>query len=138
MRMSQVIGFLAGVGIGVGGYHLMSKPTTERCTAMYQSEITDLEQKYASIPTTSGVAGPKDFSIDYVVSDKAQFKGLVFSDNSTGRQGFVTKTEVFGRTSLGLQYEKVDDLLQSANAQVPQPLSTKSYASSSAQANGPQ
>lgn len=88
-----------GAAIGFGAGYVAFKADTKDCAAVYASAMTKMEETYKGIQTTPGVASPNDLSIDYVVNKDPEFKGLVFTDKSSGKQGVVSKTNIFGNST---------------------------------------
>lgn len=143
---SKVVLFLAGAGVGAGVCYYQARatpascqaefatelqqaygPTAERCEQFAAGEVARVQGEYSSVPATPGVAGPQDLRLEYVIAQKVGFNGLTFSDQASGKQGIVTKSDVFGHRSVGLQYEDLGQLLTEADATVPQPTTVKVY-----------
>ena len=121
--MVASIGALAGLGTGYAVFRADEKS----CQAMYTRKIADIDEKFSSVPTPAGVASGQDFSIEYVVSQDAGFKGLVFKDALTGRKGVFTKVALFGNNNYGMQYADIDAALKSVQASVPLQPQVKLY-----------
>ncbi len=119
MKILSTLGLL-GVGalLGAGTGYQFAKPTEERCQAAYAQRLTDVEEQFKDVPVPAGVAAARDISIEYVVSKEAGFRGLVFRDQSSGKQGVVTKIPLFGTTGYGMQYADVEAALASPSASV--------------------
>ena len=81
----STLGFVVGAVVGLGSGYFAFKPNTDRCQEFYQKAVTEIDKKYESMPATPGVAVPRDISLEYAVSESAKFKGLIFTDSSSGR-----------------------------------------------------
>jgi len=118
---SKILLFVAGAASGLGAGYVAFKPNADRCEGFYKTELAAIEQKYESIPPTPGVAAPKDMGLEYVVSEGAQFKGLLFTDFGSGKQGVVTKNQIFGSTNYSFVYADVSQVTGAATAKVELP-----------------
>ena len=125
--VGNLLGLATSVALGVGIGYLTFKADEKSCQAMYTQKIADIDEKFSSVPTPAGVASGKDFSIEYVVSQDAGFKGLVFKDALTGRKGVFTKVALFGNNNYGMQYADIDAALKSVQASVPLQPQVKLY-----------
>lgn len=119
MKLLTKIG-LVGIGalLGAGTGYQFAKPTEERCQAAYAQRLMDVEGQFKEVPVPAGVAAARDITIEYVVSKEAGFRGLVFRDQSSGKQGVVTKIPLFGSTGYGMQYADLEAALASPSASV--------------------
>ncbi len=110
------VGVGAAIGLGIG--YFTFKADAEDCKGVYQKQMTELEEKYKSVPIPEGVAASKDFSLDYVVSEKGGFKGFVFTDNASGKQGVIAKSNVLGNRKYFFEYTLLDGIVEASDPKV--------------------
>lgn len=128
--ISKLMIFAVGAGVGFSSMYLRSCNAVDikqklneeigqrapvDCAAQYGDQFLSLEETYASI-STPGIATPRDISIDYVVGTVPEFKGLVFTDNATGKSGVITKSNVFGQATFGMEYADLSRVMASSPA----------------------
>lgn len=141
---SKLMIFAVGAGVGYSTMSLRScnsvglKEQLEQrapadCVAEYGNQFLSLEETYTSIKPTPGIATPRDISIDYVVGTTPEFKGLVFTDNSTGKSGVITKSNVLGKPKFGMEYADLDHIMASNPATLHLIPGTAAYAESTAE-----
>ena len=119
MKILPTLGLLGfGALLGAGAGYEFFKPTEEKCQVAYSRRLNEMEEKFKEVPVPAGVATARDISIEYVVSKEAGFRGLVFRDQSSGKQGVITKVPLFGTTGYGMQYADVEAVLSSPSASV--------------------
>ena len=109
------VGTLAGLAAG----YTVFKADDKSCQARYDRKISELEEQFKDVQAPAGVAGLKDFTMEYVISKEAGFKGVVFKDALSGKEGVVTKVPFLGQMGFGMQYAALDQILQSPSAAVP-------------------
>ena len=113
------LGLAALVGAGIT-YAAIDKdvvpavgtPTTAQCETVYETELSELGQKYEGLQTPPGVAGIKDLNIDLVVSPETGFFGYIFEDKASGEHGVITKSEFLGKNSYNMTYTNLESVLQ--------------------------
>lgn len=98
LKKNIVMGAI-GAALGLGAGYIAFKADAKDCKSVYAKELTRVEEKYKGMQTTAGVASPNDLNIEYVISKDPEFKGLTFTDKSSGKQGIVSKTLVYRNTS---------------------------------------
>ena len=111
--MSHIVAVAAGLGMG---YYVCKN---EPCPKGPAQRIAALEEKYHSLPGQQGIVGPQDVSIDYVVDEKHGFKGYMFMDNSTGHQGVLVRSTLFGKGSYYLSYAGLEGDSATVTERVP-------------------
>lgn len=110
------VGVGAAIGLSIG--YFTFKADAEDCKGVYQKQMSELEEKYKSVPIPEGVAASKDFSLDYVVSEKGGFKGYVFTDNASGKQGVIAKSNVLGNRKYFFEYVPLDGIVDGSEPKV--------------------
>ncbi|MBU1111968.1 MAG: hypothetical protein ABIG93_05300 [archaeon] len=127
MELVKNLGLMGvGVVIGLGaGYFLFNEnvpeaeieivePNLLNCRDVYNENLAQLEDKYNHIPSGSS-ATPNDIGIDYIISEEANFRGLVVTDKETGEQLAISCKNSFGNREIGLgRYKEITFLLGSA------------------------
>jgi len=98
MAASMALGI--GIGIGIGYYSCNQRSAYTTPT----EKIARLEEKYKDLRQQQGIAGPQQITVDYVVDQKHQFKGFVFTDRRSGRQGVLVQQKLFGKDNHYLTY----------------------------------
>lgn len=93
---------LLGVGIGVG-YLCCAQPKIESCPGAYQGEIQRLQEKYGDKIARTGIIGPDEVSIGYVVAEKDGFQGYLLTDNFSGKQGLLVRGK-FGEQQVPMYF----------------------------------
>jgi len=113
-----------GVAVGIGLYSGVScksfnkgpeiiviEPDLQKCSIVYKEELDKLENKYQELIPNEKLATPNDISIDYIISNNAEFKGLIFTDKETGFNGVITKNNLFGNNSYKMEYVNLEGYL---------------------------
>lgn len=119
MKILPTLGLLGlGALLGSGAGYQFFKPTEEKCQIAYSQRLSEIEKQFNDVPVPAGVAAARDINIEYVVSKEAGFRGLVFRDQSSGKQGVITKVPLFGTTGYGMQYADLEAALSSPSASV--------------------
>ena len=109
------LGALAGVGAGYAGF----KPDQQGCQKFYAQEMSRIEEEFKDLPVSPGVASGKDFTLEYVVSKDAGFKGVIFTDSVSGKKGVIAKAQFFGGNNYSMPFVDVDKALEAPSAAVP-------------------
>jgi len=119
MKLLSTLGSI-GIGalLGAGAGYQFFKPTEEKCQAAYSQRLSEIEEQFNDVPVPAGVAAARDINIEYVISKEAGFRGLMFRDQSSGKQGVITKVPLFGTTGYGMQYADLEAALSSPSASV--------------------
>ncbi|MBI2662392.1 hypothetical protein HYX11_02955 [Candidatus Woesearchaeota archaeon] len=121
------MGIASGLGIG----YVAFKADDQKCEEVSRKKLSGVEEKYKGMQTTSGVASPNDIGIDYMISKDPEFKGLVFTDKSSGKQGVVSKTLVFGNAvpKYCLDYADLENITKAPLYKAEQAPQVKVYSS---------
>ncbi len=105
--LSETIVFVAGGAAGYAlCYNIHTAKIDEKSTS--SQDLTTIEQKYSTINSPERVIGPKDISIDYLVSQPNNFRGFIFTDNNTAQKSVLAKVQVYGSLQQTLMYVALD------------------------------
>jgi|GEM_PF-5353997 len=105
--LSESFLFVAGSAAGYAlCYNCHTTPLGIKSSS--SQDLTIIEQKYSTINSPERVIGPKDISIDYLVSQPNNFRGFVFTDNNTAQKGVLAKVQVYGSLQQTFMYVALD------------------------------
>jgi len=115
------MGILSEAALGIGalaaGYTLCYYTQTNPIIKS-SSDLQETHQQYSTIQNAGPVTDLNDLSIDYIVSEKNNFRGFVFTDNATKKQGLIVKTS-FLNNNTALNYIPLGVSLEPIDAKIP-------------------
>lgn len=115
------MGILSEAALGIGalaaGYTLCYYTHTNPIIKS-SSDLQETHQQYSTIKNAGPVTDLNDLSIDYIVSEKNNFRGFVFTDNATKKRGVVVKNSFLDKNTT-LNYIPLEVSLEPMNAKIP-------------------
>ena len=116
--VGRLTAFVIGAAIGVGVGYISFHNTPEDCQIKSTAQLENVIQQYDSLPATEGLAQPQDLSLQYIVNPEKEFKGLAFTDVTSGTSGVITMSEFLGKKHFNFEYTDLSSVLQDKAAEV--------------------
>ena len=135
-----IIGVSAGAGYSACYFlreEVRQVPPVD-CRVVYEQGLSAFQESSKDIKPMDRLATPADFQLDYIVSKEQKFKGFVFTDAKSSKQGVITKQDILGKPIYGFAYVDFGSDLKSAQTYTIQPEILASGIPSVAPASSPE